>query len=142
MLAPLKMQSLLKIFKKSHFSLLLILFSCASGSLHQGRVDLYGAGDLNSFVFTVSDEFILSHKDSIPDKKNPKITQAEAALLATLLKEKKFCLDDDSSPLFEITSRQEKIFDATFAHLIEENYKARAITPKMYFGKCLKGVGR
>ncbi len=136
------MQSLLKIFKNNHFSLLLILSSCASGSLHQGRVDLYGAGDLNSFVFTVSDEFILSHKDSIPDKKNPKITQAEAALLVTLLKEKKFCLDDDSSPLFEITSRQEKIFDATFAHLIEENYKARAITPKMYFGKCLKDVGK
>ena len=120
--------------------MLLILFSCASGSLHQGRVDLYGAGDLNSFVFTVSDEFILSHKDSIPDKKNPKITQAEAVLLVTLLKEKKFCLDSDGDLLFEITSRQEKIFDATFAHLIEESYKARAIAPKMYFGKCLKDI--
>lgn len=136
MLAPLKMPPLLNIFKKAAFFLLLILSSCASGSLHQGRVELYGAGDRNSFVFTVSDEFILSHKDSLPDKKNPKITQAEAALLITLLKEKKFCLDEDSSPLFEITSRQEKIFDATFAHLIEENYKARPLAPKMYFGKC------
>ena len=136
------MQSLLKIFKKSHFSLLLILFSCASGSLHQGRVELYGAGDRNSFVFTVSDEFTLSHKDSLPDKKNPKITQAEADLLVTLLKEKKFCLDSDGELFFEITSRQEKIFDATFAHLIEESYKARAIAPKMYFGKCLKDIGK
>lgn len=136
MLAPLKMLPLLNILKKTTFFSLLILSSCASGILHQGRVELYGAGDRNSFVFTVSDEFTLSHKDSLPDKKNPKITQAEASLLVTLLKEKKFCLDEDSLPLFEITSRQEKIFDATFAHLIEENYKARPLAPKMYFGKC------
>ncbi len=130
------MLPLLNILKKTAFFSLLILSSCASGILHQGRVELYGAGDRNSFVFTVSDEFTLSHKDSLPDKKNPKITQAEASLLVTLLKEKKFCLDEDSLPLFEITSRQEKIFDATFAHLIEENYKARPLAPKMYFGKC------
>lgn len=130
------MLPLLNILKKTTFFSLLILSSCASGILHQGRVELYGAGDRNSFVFTVSDEFTLSHKDSLPDKKNPKITQAEASLLVTLLKEKKFCLDEDSLPLFEITSRQEKIFDATFAHLIEENYKARPLAPKMYFGKC------
>jgi hypothetical protein len=140
MLAPLKMLPLLNILKKTTFFLLLILSSCASGILHQGRVELYGAGDRNSFVFTVSDEFTLSHKDSLPDKKNPKITQAEADLLVTLLKEKKFCLDSDGDLLFEITSRQEKIFDATFAHLIEESYKARAIAPKMYFGKCLKDI--
>ena len=130
------MPLLLNILKKSAFFLLLILSSCAPGILHQGRVELYGAGDRNSFVFTVSEEFTLSHKDSLPDKKNPKITQAEATLLVTLLKEKKFCLNSDGELFFEITSRQEKIFDATFAHLIEESYKARPLAPKMYFGKC------
>ncbi len=135
------MPLLLKIFKKSPTLFLLFLaVSCATDMSHQGRVELYNAGDRNSFVFTVSDEFTSSHKISLADEKNPKITQAEAVLLTSLLKEKKFCLDEDGIPLFEVTSRQEKIFDATFAHLIEENYRARPLAPKTYFGKCQKSV--
>ncbi len=122
---------------------LLLIASCAVNKARYGRVELYGAGDdRNSFVFTVSDEFTSQNKESLQDKKNPKITEAEAALLNYFLKEKKFCLDGEGDPLFEVTSRQEKIFDATFAHLIEENYKARPLAPKMYFGKCIKSASK
>ena len=137
------MALLLKIFKKiPTYFFLFLSASCAFDRAHQGRVELYSAGDQSSFVFTVSDEFIAHNKASTPNKKNPKITQAEAALIVSLLKEKKFCLNEDGDPLFEVTSRQEKIFDATFAHLIEENYKARPLAPKMYFGKCLKSASK
>ena len=66
------------------------------------------------------------------------MTQAEAKLLTSLLKEQKYCLSDSGSPSFIITSRQEKIYDMTFAHLIEQNYNARPIAPRMYFGQCKK----
>lgn len=39
---------------------------------------------------------------------------------------------------FEIISRQEKIFDATFSKLIAENYNAKPLSPVSYYGKCLK----
>jgi hypothetical protein len=58
--------------------------------------------------------------------------------LTNLLKEQKYCLNDSGYPSFIITSRQEKIYDMTFAHLIEQNYNARPIAPRMYFGQCKK----
>jgi hypothetical protein len=64
-----------------------------------------------------------------------KITKAENDLLAKLLKQSKYC-QNDKEPPFIITSKQEKIYDMTFAHLIEENYNARPIVPKTYFGQC------
>ena len=121
-------------------SLFLVVASCAANinKSRYGRVELYnGASDRSSFVFTVSDEFTSSHKDSPKDKTNPKITEAESELLTSLLKAKKICLNDDNVTAFEITSRQEKIYDATFAHLIEENYRARPLAPRMYVGKCI-----
>jgi hypothetical protein len=47
-------------------------------------------------------------------------------------------MDRSRTPLFTITSRQEKIYDMTFAHLIEESYNARPVAPRMYFGQCGK----
>jgi hypothetical protein len=118
-------------------ALLLLAASCATNKTSYGRVELYGVGnDRNSFVFTVSDEFTVANKNSHRDKTNPKITEAESDLLASLLKEKNFCLNKDGVPAFEITSRQEKIYDATFAHLIEENYRSRPLTPRTYSGRC------
>lgn len=118
--------------------LFFMVASCATDKSRYGRVDLYnGSSDLSSFVFTVSDEFIAANKNSPQDKDNLKITEAESDLLIFLLKEKGFCLDEDSIPYFKITSRQEKIYDATFAHLIEENYRARPLTPRIYAGKCI-----
>lgn len=110
--------------------------SCATSKSRYGRVKVYSANDRSSFVFTVSDEFIVAHKDSPQDKSNPRITEAEAELLKYLLKEKSFCINQGDGPSFEITSRQEKIYDATFAHLIEENYRSRPLTPRTYAGKC------
>ncbi|MBU6141397.1 MAG: hypothetical protein KGP29_07605 [Proteobacteria bacterium] len=127
----------------SRITILLLFASCVTDKGRYGRVELYGVGDdRSSFVFTVSDELTSQNKESPQDKKNPKITEVEAVLLTQLLKQKKICLDEDDKPLFEITSRQEKIFDATFAHLIEENYKARPLAPKMYFGKCIKAPSK
>jgi hypothetical protein len=86
----------------------------------------------------VSDEFLSSNSNSPKDKVFSKMTKAEADLIKILLKQKKYCLNKDGIPFFVITSRQEKIYDMTYAHLIEQNYKARPIAPRMYFGKCEK----
>jgi hypothetical protein len=122
----------------SRLILFFVVASCAADKSRYGRVELYnGSGDRSSFVFTVSDDFISANKNSLQDKENPKLTEAESDLLASLLKERNFCLNKDGIVAFKITSRQEKIFDATFAHLIEENYRARPLTPRTYSGKCL-----
>ena len=132
----------LKMFLKKGRSLWLLPFfialtSCAMiNPSRYGRVTLHNTGDQNSFTFTVSDEFTAKNDESPVDKKNPKLSVAEARLLHSLLAEKKYCLNSDGDPLFIITSRQEKVFDMTFAHLIEQNYKSRPIVPRSYFGHC------
>lgn len=115
----------------------LFVISCASVDLARyGKVSLHNTGDSNSFVFAVNEEFEKLNIDSPKDPKNPKMTKAESRLLIALLKQKKYCLDKNNNALFTITSRQEKIYDMTFAHLIEQNYHAKPITPRMYFGQC------
>ena len=114
----------------------LFLISCATDLSRYGRITLHNTADNDSFVFSVSDEFLKINSTSTQDKKNPKMTEAESKLLTALLQQKKYCLDSYGSPFFTVTSRQEKIFDMTFAHLIEENYNARPIAPRMYFGRC------
>jgi hypothetical protein len=116
----------------------LFAISCAGNLSKYGRVTLHNTADKNSFVFSASEEFTKVNVASPKDKKFPKMTQAEAKLLTNLLKEQKYCLDDSGYPIFIITSRQEKIYDMTFAHLIEQNYNARPIAPRMYFGQCKK----
>ncbi len=101
-----------------------------------GKVTLHNTGDLNSFTFTVTDDFLIKNNDSPQDKENTRLSEAEAKLLYNLLKEKKYCLGANGKPSFIVTSRQEKVFDMTFAHLIEENYKSRPIVPRTYFGHC------
>lgn len=112
--------------------------SCASNLTQYGRVTLHSTSDKNSFVFSISNEFLQSNTDSPKDKEFPKMTVAEVKLLTALLQEKEYCLNEDGDPDFFITSRQEKVFDMTFAHLIEQNYNARPIAPRMYFGQCKK----
>ena len=114
----------------------LFAISCAGNSSKYGRVTLHNTSDKNSFVFSASEEFTKVNAVSPKDKKFPKMTQAEAKLLTSLLKEQKYCLNDSGSPSFIITSRQEKIYDMTFAHLIEEIYKARPVAPLTYYGRC------
>ncbi len=141
-MAILNLNLLKFLYKKSRSFLLLLFFllvTCCKADLPSyGRVSLYNNVDKNSFVFSVSDEFLLSSTKSPQDKKFPKMTEAESKLLFGLLQQKKYCLTKNGSPLFTITSRQEKIYDMTYAHLIEKNYKTRPIAPRMYFGQCEK----
>lgn len=116
-----------------------LLCSCSKDLSNYGRVTLHNTADKNSFIFSVNEEFLQKNRANEPDKKNPKLSKGEAVLLLALLKEKKYCVSEkSSSPLFIVTSRQEKIYDMTFAHLIEQSYNARPIAPRMYFGECIK----
>ncbi|MDX2083323.1 MAG: hypothetical protein SFV53_05005 [Rickettsiales bacterium] len=115
----------------------ILAFSCATQDFSQyGRVNLYGQGSKN-FTFAVSDDYLRANQNSKPDKVNPKMTVAESDLLLNLLKQKKYCLNNSGKIFFRITSKQEKIYDMTFAHLIEQNYNARPVTPVIYYGECL-----
>lgn len=116
-----------------------IFTASCSGDLSQyGRVTQNGAGNKSSFVFSVSEEYLKKNQDSPKDELNPKMTKAESALLLKLLKQQKYCLNDEGKTLFAITSKQEKIYDMTFAHLIEQNYNARPLSPRTYYGQCMK----
>lgn len=112
------------------------LFSCGLSDLSKyGQVSFHNTGLSRSFIFTVNEEFIEKNKNSKADEYNPKISAAEAKLLEFLLKKNDYCVSDKEPP-YVITSKQEKIFDMTFAHLIEENYNAAPIVPRTYFGRC------
>jgi hypothetical protein len=119
-------------------ALVLAITSCVEHDISShGRLDYYKSGDLGSFVFSVGDDFFKSNSESSKDKNNPIISVAESDLLKVLMKKKGVCLDKYGDPQFKITAKQEKIYDATFAHLIEENYRARPLTPIVYSGRCL-----
>lgn len=132
--------SKIQINKKGRSFLLLPFFvfvvSCYSDLSSHGRVTLHNTTSKDSFIFSVQDEFLQKNSSSKPDKSNPKISRAESKLLQTLLKQKRYCLNAYGTPTFTITSRQEKVYDITFAHLIENNYNARSIAPIVYYGRC------
>ncbi len=117
----------------------LFVISCTSDLSNYGRVTLQHSSTSNNlFVFSVSDEFTKSSLNSAKSETHPKMTEVEEKLLIKLLKQKKYCIGTNGLPFFSITSRQEKIYDMTFAHLIEQNYNAKAVAPRMYFGRCVK----
>ncbi|MBL6664638.1 MAG: hypothetical protein ISQ34_02210 [Rickettsiales bacterium] len=110
-----------------------LLQSCADPSKY-GVVKTHG--DKNSFMFLVSEDFSKKHKHSKSDPLNPRISKAESKLLSSLLERERICTDNSISPSYVITSKQEKIYDATYASLIEENYNAKSITPLTFYGRC------
>lgn len=115
---------------------LFFMASCSGDMSESGKVYLHESlGESKYFVFTVSDKFLEKNKESPSDKNHPKMTEAESELLIKLLKKKKYCING-SELSFMISSRQEKVYDMTFAHLIEKNYNARPISPLSYFGRC------
>ncbi len=128
-------------FKKGRSFLLLPFFlfvtSCAVNFSNYGRVTFHSGQQKNSFVFYVNDDFLKKNSSSKRDENNPKMTEAESDLLFSLLRQKKSCLNGGRTPSFRIISRQEKVYDMTFAHLIETNYNAEPVAPRMYFGKCV-----
>ncbi|MDA0902517.1 MAG: hypothetical protein O3B09_03815 [Proteobacteria bacterium] len=64
------------------------------------------------------------------------MTKSETKLLSKLLKNGGYCINSEGDLSFSIISKQEKIYDATFASLIDENYNAKSVTPVTYFGEC------
>lgn len=114
----------------------LLLMSCAQNLEQYGSITLHSSVNQNSFIFRVTDEFLQKNSKSEISEKNSKITKAESKLLSYLLKKRRYCLNIYGKPSFTVTSRQEKVYDITFAHLIEQNYNARAIAPRTYFGRC------
>lgn len=109
--------------------------ACTSDPSLYGKVKQYNSSDKKSFVFSVDDSFLRKHRDSSKDNKYPLMTEAEVKLLQALLAQNDYCLNS-GKPSFKINSRQEKIYDVTFAHLIEQSYNAKPVAPRMYFGQC------
>ena len=89
------------------------------------------------FIFTVEDKFYIENKNSPNNKSHPRLSDAEFEVLQILLKKRNYCTDSSYYPKFEIISRQKKIYDATFAKLIAQNYNAKSLTPVSYYGMCL-----
>ncbi len=110
--------------------------ACITNPSLYGKVRQYSASDKKSFVFSIDEEFLLKHQDSSKDDNYPLMTEAEVRLLRALLMQNDYCLNSEGKPSFVINSRQEKIYDVTFAHLIEQSYNARPAAPRMYFGVC------
>jgi len=126
---------------KINYILSLILFftisSCTKDISEYGKITPYDSSDNQTFIFSVTDEYSKSHNDSSKDIDHPKMLQSEADLLRQLLHRQNMCINEYNNPSFAITSQQEKIYDVTFASLIQENYNARAAVPKRYYGRCV-----
>jgi len=117
---------------------LIFLSSCVNGDYFKyGKVTFHATTDKNFFVFTVDDNFYKKYKNSPNNKTHPRLSDEEFKMLKALLKNKKYCVENSINPQFEIISRQEKVFDATFSKLIAENYNAKPLTPVSYYGKCI-----
>jgi len=116
-------------------ALVFMASACITNPSRYGKVRQYNAADKKSFVFSIDEEFVRKYDKSSKDENYPIMTAAEVRLLRALLMENKYCLNG-SNPGFKINSRQERIYDVTFAHLIEQSYNARAVAPRMYFGEC------
>jgi hypothetical protein len=119
--------------------ILVLLFSCSNSDYFKyGKVTFHATSSNDFFVFTVDDNFYKKYKNSPNNKIHPRLSDEEYKMLKAILKNKKYCIENSINPQFEIISRQEKIFDATFSKLIAENYNAKPLTPVSYYGKCLK----
>jgi hypothetical protein len=75
-------------------SLFLILFACSFKETNKipASLSCHATGSRKTFIFTVSEHFLLQNNHSIVHKKHTKLTNAEFNLLISLLKEKKYCL--------------------------------------------------
>ncbi len=117
----------------------MLLTSCVNGDYFKyGKVSFHATSSSDVFVFSIDDTFYKKYKNSPNNKEHPRLSDEEYKMLKALLKDKKYCVENSINPQFEIISRQEKIFDATFSKLIAENYNAKPLAPVSYYGKCLK----
>ncbi len=116
-----------------------VLTNCANNITQFGKITPYNSTtkENKAFVFTVEESYARAHLKSKQDEKNPLMTKAEADLLKKLLVRQKYCINQSNELSFKITSKQEKIYDVTFASLIEQNYNAKPAAPRMYYGNCI-----
>ena len=116
---------------------LILTSSCSGSMLKYGKVKRYkSSSNSQAFLFKVEEGF-LKHGDPVErDTRHLLMNKDEARLLNRLLVNKKLCLDGYNYPSYVITSKQEKIYDVTFANLIERNYNARPVSPLTYYGHC------
>jgi hypothetical protein len=125
-----------KILNRIILIVALAITACATDPSRYGKVRQYNSADKKAFVFSVDEQFERDNHSSKKDKNFSLMTEAEVKLLKALLKKNDYCVDSGDAS-FKITSRQEKIYDMTFAHLIEQSYNARPVAPRMYFGECV-----
>jgi hypothetical protein len=119
-------------------SLFFILSSCISqADLDSTKLSFFNSGGNKTFSFAINEDFIRRHIDSRPSSKYSGMTKVEYKLLVRVLGDKKYCINKNGELSFKITSKQERVYDATFPSLIETNYRAKPIIPTTYFGKCL-----
>jgi hypothetical protein len=103
-----------------------------------GKVSMYkSSSNSTAFLFKVEEGFAAKSFNSKRDKEHPLMNKAQVDLLNQILVDKKLCLGQYNYPKFRITSKQERIYDVTFANLIEQNYNTKPIVPLTYFGKCV-----
>ena len=122
------------------FLFILILSSSCSGDLTKyGKVQRYKAASSrnHAFSFKVEGEFALHSDPTKRDEKHMLMNEDEVNLLNKLLVGQKLCLDEYSYPSYVITSKQRKIYDVTFANLIDQNYNAKPVAPLTYYGRCV-----
>lgn len=114
-----------------------MLISCSGSYQTLGKLNINNSTEIKSFSFAVSDEFM--HKDkSKSDKKYPKMTKSEVKLLEYFLKRNNYCINNSGKLLFEVSSRQQAVYDITLADSdINKRQHIRPMTPVTFFGKCL-----
>ncbi|NCA27780.1 MAG: hypothetical protein EBS92_00695 [Proteobacteria bacterium] len=125
---------------KTFFFLACAIFtqSCTNPDYFKyGKISFQATAQNDFFTYTVDDSFYKKYKNSANNKNHPRLSDEEFKMLNVLLKEKKYCIKNSFNPSFEILSRQEKIYDATFAKLIAENYNSKSVSPVSYYGRCL-----
>lgn len=113
--------------------------SCAQDYVGKGKVSPYRQSSSGgaAFLFKIDEGFSTKGGGSRIDDRHRLMKKGEVSLLKKMLVDNNLCLDEYNNPSFMITSKQEKIYDVTFANLIEQSYGARPVTPLTYFGKCV-----
>jgi len=119
------------------FPALIIIYSCYNPDYKTlGKLTFHATNKDEFFIYNVDEKFYQKYKNSANNKEHPRLSDEETKMLKYLLKKNKYCIKNSFNPKFEILSRQEKIYDATFAKLIAQNYNAKPLSPVSYYGKC------
>ena len=121
--------------------LLFIIASCFSQhDEDSAKLILFNSNNKKTFSFVVSEQFAKNHLKSSQSSVFPKMNVAELQLLTQFLKQNKYCIDKNGKLSFAVNSKQDKVYDITFANVIEQSYNAKPVSPVTYFGECLGDI--